>query len=41
MMDMLTDYDYTIDVVADAGGSSQEFGPEAGYGIISAAQMLK
>ena len=40
MMEMLTNYDYTIDVTSDAGGEAETWGTEAGYGIISAAQML-
>ena len=40
MMEMLTDYDYTIDVTSDAGGAPETFGVDAGFGIISADQML-
>ncbi|CAM9850942.1 unnamed protein product [Ascophyllum nodosum] len=40
MMEMLTDYDYTIDVTSDAGGAPETFGVDAGFGIISAEQML-
>ena len=40
MMEMLTNYDYTIDVTSDAGGDAETWGSEAGYGIISAEQML-
>ncbi|CAM9541047.1 unnamed protein product [Ascophyllum nodosum] len=40
MMDMLTNYDYTIDVTSDAGEEPETWGAEAGYGIISAEQML-
>lgn len=40
MMDMLTNYEYTIDVTSDADGAAETFGTEAGYGIISAEQML-
>eukprot|EP00904_Undaria_pinnatifida_P008988 jgi/Undpi1/5219/HiC_scaffold_2.g00501.m1 len=39
MMEMLTDYDYTIDVTSDAAGAADTYGVEAGYGIISAQQM--
>lgn len=41
MIEMLTNYDYTIDATADAGGAPETFGPEAGYGIISAQQMCR
>lgn len=41
MMEILTNYDYTIDAVADAGGAPETFAPEAGYGIISAQQMCR
>lgn len=41
MMEMLTNYEYTIDVTSDAGGALETFGPEAGYGIISAQQMCR
>lgn len=40
MMEMLTDYRYAIDVMSDAGGEEETWGVEAGYGIISADQML-
>ncbi|CAN0279349.1 unnamed protein product [Ascophyllum nodosum] len=40
MMEMLTNYDYTIDVTSDAGGEAEIWGNEAGYGIISAEKML-
>lgn len=40
MMEMLTNYEYTIDVTSDADGAVETFGTEAGYGIISAEQML-
>lgn len=40
MIEMLTDYDYTIDYTNDAGGDPETWGQEAGYGIISAGQML-
>ena len=40
MMEMLTDYQYTTDVTSDAGGKIETWGAEAGYGIISANQML-
>ena len=40
MIEMLTDYRYTIDATSDAGGESETWGAEAGYGIISANQML-
>lgn len=43
-MEMLTNYeytiDYTIDYTNDADGAAETWGIEAGYGIISAAQML-
>lgn len=39
-MEMLTDYDYTIDYTNDAGGDLEAWGAEAGHGIISASQML-
>lgn len=39
MMEMLTDYDYTIDVTSDAAGAAETYGVEAGYGIISAQKM--
>ena len=39
-MEILTDYDYTIDVTSDAGGAPETFGEDAGFGIISADQML-
>lgn len=41
MMEMLTDYKYTIDYTNDAGGASETWGTEAGHGIISASQMLR
>lgn len=40
MMEMLTNYDYTIDVTSDADGAEETFGVEAGFGIISAEKML-
>ncbi|CAN0417481.1 unnamed protein product [Pylaiella littoralis] len=40
MMEMLTNYDYTVDVTSDADGAAETWGPEAGYGIISASKML-
>ena len=40
MIEMLTDYQYTIDVTSDAGGEIETWGAEAGYGIISANRML-
>ncbi|CAM9640288.1 unnamed protein product [Scytosiphon promiscuus] len=40
IMDMLTNYDYTIDYTNDADGAVETWGNEAGHGIISAAQML-
>ncbi|CAN0342431.1 unnamed protein product, partial [Ectocarpus sp. 4 AP-2014] len=40
IMEMLTNYDYTIDYTSDAGGAAETWGTEAGHGIISAAQML-
>eukprot|EP00904_Undaria_pinnatifida_P008994 jgi/Undpi1/5224/HiC_scaffold_2.g00506.m1 len=39
MIEMLTDYDYTIDVTSDAAGAAETYGVEAGYGIISAQKM--
>lgn len=41
IMEMLTNYDYTIDYTSDSGGAAETWGPEAGYGIISASQMLR
>ncbi|CAN0433161.1 unnamed protein product, partial [Pylaiella littoralis] len=38
MMEMLTNYDYTIDYTSD--GTAETWGAEAGYGIISARKML-
>lgn len=40
MMEMLTSYDYTIDLTSDADGAPETWGPEGGYGIISARKML-
>lgn len=40
IMEMLTNYDYTIDYTSDAGGAAETWGTEAGHGIISASQML-
>ena len=40
MKEILTNYDYTIDVTSDAGGEAETFGAEAGYGLISAEQAL-
>lgn len=40
IMEMLTDYDYTIDYTNDAGGRRETWGNEAGHGIVSARQML-
>lgn len=40
IMEMLTNYDYTIDLTSDAGGDAETWGAEGGYGIISASQML-
>eukprot|EP00903_Cladosiphon_okamuranus_P022369 g20573.t1 len=39
ILEMLTDYEYTIDYTSD--GETETWGPEAGHGIISAAQMLE
>ncbi|CAM9249348.1 unnamed protein product [Ectocarpus sp. 13 AM-2016] len=39
-MEMLTNYEYTIDYTNDADGAAETWGNEAGHGIISAAQML-
>lgn len=39
-MEMLTDYDYTIDYTNDAGGAPKTWGGEAGHGVVSARQML-
>lgn len=39
-MEMLTNYDYTLDYTNDAGGAAETWGAEAGHGIISAAKML-
>ncbi|CAM9303784.1 unnamed protein product [Choristocarpus tenellus] len=41
MMEMLTNYDYTIDYVSDAERAERKFGVDAGYGIISALKMTK
>ena len=41
IMEMLTNYEYTIDYILDAGGAAETWGAEAGYGIISASQMLR
>lgn len=41
MMEMLTDYQHTIDATSDAGGAAETLGPEAGNGIISALQMWR
>ena len=40
-MEMLTNYDYTIDYTNDADGDLETWGTEAGHGIISASQMLQ
>ena len=40
MMEMLSNYDYTIDLTSDADGAAETWGPDGGYGIISASQML-
>ena len=40
MMEILTNYDYIMDVTSDAGGAPETFGVEAGFGVISADQML-
>eukprot|EP00752_Nemacystus_decipiens_P009696 g8660.t1 len=40
IMEMLTNYDYTIDYTSDADGAAETWGVEAGHGIISASQML-
>ncbi|CAN0351045.1 unnamed protein product [Ascophyllum nodosum] len=40
MMEIMTNYNYTIDVTSDAGGEVKTWGAEAGYGIMSAAPML-
>ncbi len=39
-MEILTNYEYTLDYTNDAGGAAETWGIEAGYGIISASQML-
>lgn len=39
-MEILTDYDYTVDFVGDADGATEAFGGQAGYGIISASKAL-
>lgn len=39
-MEILTDYNHIIDYTSDADGALETFGAEAGYGIISAYQML-
>lgn len=40
IMEMLTNYEYTIDATHDGGGAAETWGTEAGHGIISARQML-
>lgn len=40
LLEMLSNYDYTIDYTSDADGAAETFGGEAGYGIISASKML-
>lgn len=40
MMQMLTDYTYTIDVISHADDEKETWGTEAGYGIISADKIL-
>lgn len=40
MMEMMTNYTYTIDVISDADGEEETWGTEAGFGIISADQIL-
>lgn len=40
MLEMLTDYDFTIDYTSDAEGADETWGAESGHGIISAKQML-
>ncbi len=40
MMEMLTNYEYTIDYTNDADGAPETWGVEAGHGIISAGKML-
>lgn len=40
IMEMLTNYDYTIDYINDAGGAAETWGTEAGHGIMSARKML-
>ncbi|CAM9859867.1 unnamed protein product [Pylaiella littoralis] len=40
MMEMLTNYDYTIDYISDGDFYAERWGAEAGYGIISARKML-
>ncbi|CAN0154082.1 unnamed protein product, partial [Ectocarpus sp. 6 AP-2014] len=40
IMEMLTNYEYTVDYTNDADGAAETWGNEAGHGIISAAQML-
>lgn len=39
MMEILTDYAYTSDATSDAGGATETFGAEAGYGIIAAKKI--
>ena len=40
-MEMLTNYDYTIDYTNDADGAAETWGTEGGHGIISARKMLE
>ncbi|CAM9139401.1 unnamed protein product [Discosporangium mesarthrocarpum] len=41
MMEMLADYQYMIDYTSDSNSAEEQFGVEAGHGIISALQMTK
>lgn len=40
LLEILTDYDFTVDYTADAGGAEETFGIEGGFGIISASKAL-
>ena len=40
-MEMLTNYEYTLDYTNDADGAAETWGVEGGHGIISAGQMLE
>lgn len=40
VLEILSNYTYTIDYISDANGKPETFGPEAGYGIISGSEIL-